>query len=136
MTPLKISDAAKFLNLTRQGIYVAVKSGRLKASKVKHRWFVTAEDLKEYRLTRYDRSLSKKEDGSLMFDRKKGEYSVMGLAKILGVPIQRIYYWIYKDYVKYTKVGATYVLEVWNLDDPPRIDAPYQFGKVKVKVIE
>ena len=86
-----ITEAAKINGVTRQAIYVAIKQDKLKAQKDSTRWTISLRDLEEYRRNKYSRSKSTF-NGELIFDNNKGYYSVNQVAKILGVPAQKIYY--------------------------------------------
>ncbi len=88
---VSITEAARINNVTRQAIYVAIKLKKLKARKEASRWTIHLDDLEEYRKNKYSRAKSMF-DGELIFDPNKGYYSVKAVAKMLGVPAQKIYY--------------------------------------------
>lgn len=87
---VSITEAAKINNVTRQAIYVAIKQKKLRATK-KTRWEIDLKDLEEYRKNKYSRSKSMFA-GELLFDNDKGYYSVNQVARLLGVPAQKVYY--------------------------------------------
>ena len=113
--PLKkvvsITEAARINNVTRQAIYVAIKQGKLKASKDSTRWTIHLDDLEDYRKQKYSRSKSMHE-GELLFDNKKGYYSVNQVAKMLGVPAQKIYYATRIGLLKAHRKGAAWVIHI------------------------
>lgn len=113
--PLKkvvsITEAAKINNVTRQAIYVAIKQKKLKAHKDATRWLIHLEDLEEYRNNKYSRSKSMY-DGELLFDNKAGYYSVKQVAKMLGVPAQKIYYATRIGLLKASRKGAAWVIHI------------------------
>lgn len=104
-----ITEAAKINGVTRQAIYVAIKQDKLKAQKDSTRWTISLRDLEEYRRNKYSRSKSTF-DGELIFDNNKGYYSVNQVAKILGVPAQKIYYATRVNMLKATRKGAAWVI--------------------------
>lgn len=113
--PLKkvvsITEAAKINNVTRQAIYVAIKQKKLKAHKDATRWLIHLEDLEEYRKNKYSRAKSMY-DGELLFDNKAGYYSVKQVAKMLGVPAQKIYYATRIGLLKASRKGAAWVIHI------------------------
>ncbi|WP_420421880.1 helix-turn-helix domain-containing protein [Simkania sp.] len=111
-TPKKvvsITEAARINGVTRQAIYVAIKQKKLKAQKDATRWTIKLDDLEEYRRNKYSRAKSTY-DGELLFDNDKGYYSVNQVAKILGVPAQKIYYATRIGMLKASRKGAAWVI--------------------------
>lgn len=106
---VSITEAAKINNVTRQAIYVAIKQNKLKATKHTTRWTIDLEDLEEYRRQKYSRTKSMF-DGELLFDNKKGYYSVNQAAKMLSVPAQKIYYATRVGLLKASRKGAAWVI--------------------------
>lgn len=107
---VSITEAAKINNVTRQAIYVAIKQKKLKATK-KSRWEIEIKDLEEYRKNKYCRSKSIF-GGELLFDNGKGYFSVNQVAKILGIPAQKVYYATRTGMLKGTRKGAAWVIHV------------------------
>lgn len=108
---VSITEAAKINKVTRQAIYVAIKQKKLKASKGPTRWTINLNDLSEYRRQKYSRSKSTYE-GELIFDNNKGFYSVNQVAKMLKVPVQKIYYATRQGMLKASRKGAAWVIHV------------------------
>jgi len=106
---VSITEAARINNVTRQAIYVAIKQKKLKATKDSTRWTIHLDDLDEYRKNKYSRTKSIY-DGELLFDNKKGFYSVNQAAKVLGVPAQKIYYATRVGLLKAQRKGAAWVI--------------------------
>ncbi len=69
------------------------------------------DDLEEYRRQKYSRTKSMF-DGELLFDNKKGYFSVNQAAKMLGVPAQKIYYATRVGLMKAVRKGAAWVIHV------------------------
>ncbi len=97
--------------MTRQAIYVAIKQKKLKATKDATRWTIHLDDLEEYRQNKYSRTKSMFE-GELLFDNRKGFYSVNQAAKLLGVPAQKIYYATRVGLMKASRRGAAWVIMI------------------------
>ncbi len=110
---VSITEAARINNVTRQAIYVAIKQRKLKATKDATRWTIHLDDLEEYRRNKYSRTKSMF-DGELLFDNRKGYYSVNQTAKLLNVPAQKIYYATRVGLLKASRKGAAWVI---SLDD-------------------
>jgi len=106
---VSITEAARINNVTRQAIYVAIKQKKLKAYKDSTRWTIDLDDLEEYRRQKYSRSKSVY-NGELLFDNDKGFFSVNQVAKMLGVPAQKIYYATRIGMLKATRRGAAWVV--------------------------
>jgi excisionase family DNA binding protein len=106
---VSITEAARINNVTRQAIYVAIKQKKLKASKDTTRWTINLEDLENYRKLKYSRTKSMY-NGELLFDNQKGFYSVNQVAKLLGVPAQKIYYATRVGLLKASRRGAAWVV--------------------------
>ena len=106
---VSITEAARINNVTRQAIYVAIKQKKLKATKDSTRWTIHLDDLDEYRKNKYSRTKSMF-DGELLFDNRKGYYSVNQAAKLLGVPAQKIYYATRVGLLKAHRKGAAWVI--------------------------
>jgi excisionase family DNA binding protein len=105
-----ITEAAKINNVTRQAIYVAIKLNKLKAKKDTTRWEIDLDDLEEYRRQKYSREKSTDDKGDLIFDKKKGYYSVNQVAAMLQVPPQKIYYATRSGLLKAHRKGAAWVM--------------------------
>ena len=108
---VSITEAARINGVTRQAIYVAIKQNKLKASKDSTRWTIDLDDLEEYRRNKYSRAKSTF-DGELLFDNNKGFYSVNQVAKMLGVPAQKIYYATRIGMLEASRKGAAWVIHV------------------------
>lgn len=106
---VSITEAARINNVTRQAIYVAIKQKKLKATKDSTRWTIHLDDLEEYRKNKYSRTKSMF-DGELLFDNRKGYFSVNQTAKLLGVPAQKIYYATRVGLLKAHRKGAAWVI--------------------------
>ena len=106
---VSITEAAKINNVTRQAIYVAIKLNKLKAKKETSRWMIDLDDLMEYRKQKYSRTKSTYE-GELLFDNAKGYFSINQVAKMLGVPAQKLYYATRAGYLKASRKGAAWVI--------------------------
>lgn len=113
---LSITEAAKLNNVTRQAIYVAIKLNKLKARKDTTRWSIHLDDLEEYRKQKYSRERSM-HNGELIFDKKKGYFSVNESARMLKVPAQKIYYATRIGALKAHRKGAAWVIHETDLKD-------------------
>ena len=108
---VSITEAAKLNGVTRQAIYVAIKHKKLKATKESTRWTIDLEDLEDYRKNKYSRSKSMF-DGELLFNNEEGYYSVNQVAKMLGVPAQKVYYATRIGRLKAHRKGAAWVIHM------------------------
>lgn len=108
---VSITEAAKLNNVTRQAIYVAIKLNKLKARKETTRWTIHLDDLEDYRKGKYSRTKSVFE-GELLFDNKRGYYSINQVARMLNVPAQKIYYATRIGLLRAHHKGAAWVVHV------------------------
>jgi excisionase family DNA binding protein len=69
------------------------------------------DDLEEYKKNKYSRKKSMYE-GEVLFDNKKGYYSINQVAKMLNVPAQKIYYATRVGHLKAFRKGAAWVVQV------------------------
>lgn len=125
---VSITEAARINNVTRQAIYVAIKQKKLKATKDATRWTIHLDDLEEYRQNKYSRTKSMF-DGELLFDNRKGYYSVNQVAQMLNVPAQKIYYATRVGLMKAHRKGAAWVI---HMDDIKGYQENYLNCKPKV----
>ncbi len=125
---VSITEAARINNVTRQAIYVAIKQKKLKATKDSTRWMIHLDDLDEYRRNKYSRTKSMYA-GELLFDNRKGFYSVGQAAKYLNVPSQKIYYATRVGLLKASRKGAAWVIHI---DDLKSYQESYLNRKPKV----
>ena len=113
---VSITEAARLNKVTRQAIYVAIKQKKLKARKDRTRWTISLDDLNEYRSNKYSRAKSMF-NGELVFDNIRGYYSVNQVAKMLGVPAQKIYYATRVGLLKATRKGAAWVIHAQDVSE-------------------
>ena len=109
-----LSEAAKINNVTRQAIYVAIKQKKLRAYKNPTRWIIAVDDLEHYRKLKYSRTKSM-HNGELIFDNKKGYFSIQQAAKMLNVPYQKIYYATRIGLLKAARKGSAWVVHIDDL---------------------
>src|SRR6185436_5549083 len=108
---MSITEIANLFCLSRQAVYVALKQGKFPATKkFGTRWTIDFEDYRKYHHQRYDRKFCKKEDGTLIFDKEKGIYSIHEAAKLLKRPAQHVYY-----YTRVGKIPASKYRAAWLL---------------------
>ncbi len=107
-----IATAAKFLNVTRQAVYIAVKSKKLKAYQLPNgRWNMHRDSLIEYDRGKYKRENCLDREGNLLFDHQKGFYSPRQIAEKLNLRTQNVYFFIRMGYVPVKRFGAAYILQ-------------------------
>lgn len=108
---VSITEAARLNNVTRQAIYVAIKQRKLRATKDATRWTIDLDHLEEYKNNKYSRKKSMYQ-GELLFDNKKGYYSINQVAKMLNVPAQKIYYATRVGHLQAFRKGAAWVVQI------------------------
>lgn len=115
---LTLSQSADSLGISTQALYLAIRKGRIptvlvdeKNRSFSQRKYIKWGDLIEYRKNRYNRELREK-NGKLIFDHEKGLYSPKQLAEATGKPLQRIYYLMRMKFLKYSRNGCSYVIDI------------------------
>lgn len=93
---MSLQEIGNKLNLTRQSIYLAIRSGKLKALKTKKKWILTKKDIDNYFNSKYVRKNKCRE----------GEISVSQASKLLNVRLGKIYYLLYRNKFEYEKRGG------------------------------
>ena len=134
MEKLTIAEVAAMQGVTRQAVYIAVKAGRLKASKPTaetRKWMIALADVEEYTKNKYSR-VNSKYKGELTFDRIKGEYSVSQAAEFLGVATQKLYYATRIGILKATRKGTAWVIHI---DDIQEFQERYLSQKIEKKAV-
>lgn len=120
-----LAAAGKFLKICRQGVYIAVKLGRLKATRVGRTWHFEKADLIKYLEDKYDRK-KKIFHGEPIIDHSKGEYTVMDIVLLFNSRIKRKtasgkekYYdrqWLYhkmrSKQLPFTRRGILYIIKI------------------------
>ena len=110
---VSVKEAARLSGVTIPAIRFAIDKKRLKATKdpTSGRLNITVADLEEYRRTKYSRKFSM-HNGKLVFDNKRGLYSVAQAAELIGVDAQDIYYRIRKGELKSSRNRGSHVLHI------------------------
>ena len=122
---LTFTEAARQMGITHQGIYIAVRNGKIKKTlrdgkgKGKKKWMIHQDDLLDYQKRKYSRAY-KMYNGQLLFDSKKGRYSIRDVALKYGIPLQRIYYLLRSKNLKASKEGKAWVISQENIDEYQR----------------
>lgn len=106
---VSITEAARINKVTRQAIYVAIKQKKLRARKHMARWVIHIDDLDRYRDQKYSRSKSTY-NGELLFDNKKGYFSINQTARMLNIPAQKVYYATRVGHLRASRRGAAWVV--------------------------
>ena len=112
---VSIKEAADLHGVNYIAIWAAIKKGRLKFAKINNKTRIKVSDLAHYRLTLWSREKSMK--GELIFDNKKGLYSVKQAAKMLGLNVQYIYFEIKRKKIKSIQKGSFYVLHIDDIEE-------------------
>jgi hypothetical protein len=84
-------QASKHLQVGKAALMSAIRKNRLPAVKTEGRWYFNPNDLDEYKKNRFDRKFSTVNDAPL-YDKDKGEYSIVEAAKLLPCPTQHLYH--------------------------------------------
>jgi len=114
---MTISEVGNILGISRQAVYISIQNKRLEAEKIGRQWFILPENMVKYKKNRYSRTLCRRENGELLFDNSKGQYSIHQLAKICKVSPQRVYYLARRNGLKSERIGAAYVIQVDDMEE-------------------
>jgi excisionase family DNA binding protein len=121
------TEAAEYMHVTKQAIYISIYHKRITAFKKKGQWLISKAVLDDYRLNKYNRDL-RKINGEYVFDMEKGHFSLNQVCKAfsqaLSHPyrIQRLYYLIRVGRLKAFKKGAAWVIHKQDAIDLLKIE--------------
>lgn len=109
------SEAAEYLGVGVQAVYLAKRLNKLKAFSKDARWYYHQKDLDEYKAFKYCKDKTEV-NGTLVFDKSKGLYTPEQLSKKFGIDRNRIYHRLRTKQIKHTRSGSMYVI---NINDFP-----------------
>jgi hypothetical protein len=126
---MTLQEAADYLKVTKQSVFIAVGKGKLIGHRVSYRtngplrWGFTLLDLENYSLTKYHASKRIRDDGTFVYDESKALLSPLMLADRVGVSVQMIYYWL-----AYHKYKSRYIVKLEDYQKRliPMIDEEYK----------
>lgn len=102
-----VSEITKLFNITPQGVYYHIGTGRLTVYKSGKK---TLLDPMEYsKMNKWDRACTRKNE-QLVYDKVKGTFSLTMLSKMLNVKYSELYYLIMKGLLKFSKIGGCIVI--------------------------
>jgi excisionase family DNA binding protein len=110
-----LAEAGKYLSIGKHAVYNAIKKKRLKAVKKDRRWNFNTEDLDAYKKEKFDRKFSTFK-GKPLYDKSKGEHSLIEAAKILGCPRQHLYYACKENKIPTTKKKSVWVINIKDIE--------------------
>jgi excisionase family DNA binding protein len=114
---MSVKEAAAKYQVSAQAIFIAIKNDRLKAVKPDGvHWAITEEDLKSYRSGLYSRK-HMRYNGELVYPPDKGLLSLREAAEMISVPENKIYYAVYRNRIKYSRVRSAYIFRVEDVID-------------------
>jgi hypothetical protein len=102
---LTLQEIARMAQVSVQAVRMGIINKRFPAHKVARRWWVYKQDYIDYVKSKYSREFSKDENGSLIYNPDEGRYSPNQLAKLLGEPVQHIYFLINSNRLRSTRKG-------------------------------
>lgn len=127
---MSVNQLSKKIKRTTQGIYLAIRSGRLRATKDdNYHWFITPRDAINYYKNVYDRRHSHDEEGNKIYDPANNTYSIAQLSKLTGVSKQRMYYLIRREAIPFEKKHSQYVLKIDSIKNFVKLVKSYDLWK-------
>lgn len=111
-----LTQAAKYMNTERQGVFAAIKKGRLKSTIVNGRHQISRKDIDEYLDNKYD-PRERKFQGQKVYNQDEGDRSVEQVALWLSEKLKKpctsnhIYYLLYTGRVRAFKKGGSWVIK-------------------------
>lgn len=112
---VSVTEAAKIKKVTRQAIFLAIKTKSLRAFRHGHRYRIYLSDLNEYNKHLYSRFKHSHFEGERIFDETKGYLSVQKAAELIKIPKQKLYYAIRLNLLKSVRKNNQYVIHVDDL---------------------
>mgnify|MGYP001607392692 CR=1 FL=1 len=100
-------------NVTASALYSAIYQGKLKAQRINKRWLISPEDLKNYRVNKYNPAF-RMSDGVTIVSLQEGRLSTEHVAKILSLELKKL---VSVDHVrrlvKLGKIKASKTRSLW-----------------------
>lgn len=136
---LSLSEAAKYMKVTRQAVYVAIRKKSLKGFKKNDRWYVLKSDIEGYRVNKYNPKF-KKVEGEYIYSLEEGlltvEQASKAIGKMLGCPYnsQHLYYLIRKGILRAYKRSYSWVIKhedlakIYEMEKAKVVDRKERFG--------
>lgn len=118
---LTMPQAAKYMQVSPQAVYIAIRSGKMKAYQKGRRWYISMEAIHEYIGKKYNRKYSVNSKGKPSFDKDKGELCTREVAERLNIPMQRAYYLIRTGILRSRRKGGSYVMFIKDLEEAKKI---------------
>jgi len=110
-----LDECGQYGNVTRQAVYLAIRKKKLKAKKVKGRWWISKKEYDIYRLNKFNRDTFK-HNGEYIYDMEQGHFSVQQVCKIFTCTLkrpysqQRLYYLLRSGKIRGFRKGAAWVI--------------------------
>jgi len=116
MSILTVKQAAEINGTEISAIYQAIRKKRLRATRGKQRGQVQidAQDLYEYISSKHDHHETP--NGRVLFNKRKGFYSVAECAEYLNITKNAVYYAIRMKRMKAKKIRYSFVVSIEELD--------------------
>lgn len=136
---MSLSEVARYTNVTRQAIYVAVKKKKLSAVKVSGRYRIFKKDVERYQLNKYNRDL-RMEDGELIFDTQKGFFSIRQVCQMISsemdrsYSVQHLYHLVRSGQLKAFKRGYAWVVRLEDVRQLALKELGYVMGQLELDV--
>lgn len=105
---VSVNEAANIKKVSRQAIYLAIKSKKLKSYMKNEKLKVRINDLDDYYSKKYSRFYHSLKDGEPIFT--KGTFTAEQVAEKLGIDIQKIYYALRTKKLNHKRVDSRYLI--------------------------
>lgn len=106
---VSVNEAASIKKVTRQAIYLAIRTKKLKAYMKNEKLRVNIDDLADYWKKRRSRVYHSFVEGKRIYS--KGNLNVNQVAEKLGIDKQKVYYAIRSNLLKVDRIGGVYVIK-------------------------
>jgi excisionase family DNA binding protein len=116
MASMTINEVLDRVRISRQAIYFAIHSKKLKAMKIGGRLYIDEGDLIEYRNNLYSRDKSMFK-GDLLYDVSQGTYSLKRAAEYLGIKYGQLYHFARKKKIKHERKRTAWIFKKEDLDN-------------------
>ena len=116
-----ITEAAEYLGVTRQAVYVSIKKRRIKAQIINRWWRIKNQDLIFWKENRFNHNHRRDAQGNYLFDNIK-TFSTATAAKLISEKLditfteQRLYYLLRGGIIKHYLYGKTKIIKIEDID--------------------
>lgn len=114
---LGLTEACKYLGISRQAVHHAIKIGRIHAVRDQetNEYIIEQEQLDNYKASKHQRQLTTMHNGKQAYSHDL--LSLASVERLSQIPRNHWYYAIYNGLIPFEKVGAQYIFRLKDIEE-------------------